>query len=267
MSNYLGFEKLPNTRDIGGLTAKDGSVIKKGLLYRSGFLLNSTEEDIRKVSEYGLTKIIDFRSYSEMEEQPDPAFPGAEHIHLPAEDEAALGIDRDQKSQQNFTDFLMSQVLKDPTFAIKYMSGMYRRFISNRYTAGQYRRFLKILLDAEGPVLWHCTAGKDRAGFGAILIEEILGIDRDDIMESYMLSNICLKEDIEELTVEFEKTYRGEGPYPAEEVKLFFAAREEYVEALYDEADREYGSFENYLVSALGADADVKKALRKKYLE
>ena len=267
MDRRLKFEKLLNTRDLGGFRTKDGKTIKSGLLFRSEYLIKASEADVKQIEKLGLEKVIDFRSYSEKEEQPDPALPGTEFVHLPAEDEAALGIDRDQRSQQSFTDFLMSQVVADPMFAIGYMSGMYRRFISNRYTTGQYRKFLDIVINAEGPVLWHCTAGKDRAGFAAVIIEEILGIDRDDIIESYLLSNAYLKPEVDYLVGMFEKTYKREGPYPSEEVKLFFSAREEYIASLYDEADKEYGSFENFLKEGLGADEAVQGALREKYLE
>ena len=267
MGNSLKFDNLLNTRDIGGMATKDGHTLKPGLLYRSGYLLKASSEDLKKLGKLGLSKVIDFRSYSEKTEQPDPKQPGTEYIHLPAEDEAALGIDRDQESQQSFTDFLMKQVIEDSDFAIKYMSGMYRRFISNRYTAGQYRKFLDIVLESDKPLLWHCTAGKDRAGFAAIILEEILGVDRDDIMESYLLSNTLLQPEVDYLVDMFAKMYKGSGPYPEKEVRLFFSAREEFVQALYDEAVKEYGSFENYLKEGLKVTEEMKETLKEKYLK
>ena len=267
MDRHLKLKRMLNTRDLGGLRTKDGRTVKSGLLYRSGFLYVGAEEDIEMISTLGISKIIDFRAYNEKEEKPDPVIPGVEFIHLPAEDEAVLGIERDRKTQQGFTDLLMSRVITEPAFAIRYMSGMYRRFVSNRFTTGQYRKFLDIVRTADGPVLWHCTAGKDRAGFAAILLEEILGIDRDDIIESYMLSNTYLQPDVEYLVREFEKAYRGSAPYPKKEVMLFFSARKEFVDALYNEAEKEFGSFENFLASELGVDDGVREEFREKYLE
>ncbi len=225
MDKRLNLKRMLNTRDLGGLKTKDGRTVKPGLLYRSGYLYAGTAEDIEKIRELGLTRIIDFRSYNEREEQPDPAIPGVEFIHLPAEDEAVLGIDRDQKTQQSFTDFLMSQVIADPAFAIQYMSGMYRRFISNRFTTGQYRKFLDIVCSADGPLLWHCTAGKDRAGFAAILLEEILGIDRDVIIESYLLSNTYLSRRSGILSGSSKKPTQGSGLIRKKKYGCFSARR------------------------------------------
>ena len=48
---------------------------------------------------------------------------------------------------------------------------------------------------------------------------------------------------------------------------LFFSARKEFVDALYNEAEKEFGSFENFLASELGVDDGVREEFREKYLE
>ena len=39
------------------------------------------------------------------------------------------------------------------------------------------------------PLMFHCTAGKDRAGFAAALFLAALGVERETIIEDYMLTN------------------------------------------------------------------------------
>ena len=40
----------------------------------------------------------------------------------------------------------------------------------------QFRQFIHTVLDANGaPVIWHCTAGKDRTGFAAAILLRVLG--------------------------------------------------------------------------------------------
>ena len=49
---------------------------------------------------------------------------------------------------------------------------------------------LKFMTEHEGPYLFHCTEGKDRAGFTAILLEALMGGKLDEIKEDYMLSYV-----------------------------------------------------------------------------
>ena len=65
------------------------------------------------------------------------------------------------------------------------MRSMYRKFVGD-YCVSRYSRFVQILLeDHDKAVLWHCSAGKDRAGVGAVIIEEILGVPRETIISDY----------------------------------------------------------------------------------
>ena len=46
------------------------------------------------------------------------------------------------------------------------------------------------LLEAKGqPLLFHCTAGKDRTGFAAAITLRLLGVPEETILEDYLLSN------------------------------------------------------------------------------
>ena len=49
---------------------------------------------------------------------------------------------------------------------------------------------LRFLINNDGPYLFHCTEGKDRAGFFAALIEALMGASKDEIVEDYMQSYI-----------------------------------------------------------------------------
>lgn len=265
MSELLKMEKLNNTRDLGGMKTADGHVIKPGLLFRSGHLQKAGKADLEVLKSFGISRIIDFRASKEVQEQPDPPLGPAQYIHLPAEDEQLLGIERDQESQKNFAEILIDRVVADPGYALEYMRGMYRRFVTNDFTVGQYRKFIHLVDDSEEPVLWHCTAGKDRAGFAAIVVEEILGVPRDQIRADYLVTNVYIKQEVDYLIPMFGKMYKGD--YPKDAVRFFFSADERFYDAVYEEAERLYGSFENYLKEALGVDEEMKMRMRTRYLE
>ena len=263
MSVLIEFEKLNNTRDLGGMEA-DGGKIRHGMLYRSGFLQKASEKDLEKLKTFDIGAVVDFRSGNETREQPDPLIGSEKQIHLPAEDEQALGIERDEEAKKRVGEILIDRVIADPDYANKYMSGLYRRFVSNTFTAGQYRKFIQLLEEEEKPVLWHCTAGKDRAGFGAILLEEILGVDREAIRADYLKTNGYIREEVDFLVDMFEKM-RPQN-YPKKEVRLFFSAEPYFFDSIYDEAENKYGSFDNYMKTALGVDDTLKEKLKERYL-
>ena len=48
-SERIEFEKLNNTRDLGGLITRSGRKIRKGRLFRSGILVKASESDIKKL--------------------------------------------------------------------------------------------------------------------------------------------------------------------------------------------------------------------------
>ena len=49
-SRLIEFDNLKNTRDLGGLVAKDGRTIRSGRLIRSGQLVGLSERDREKLS-------------------------------------------------------------------------------------------------------------------------------------------------------------------------------------------------------------------------
>ena len=45
-----------------------------------------------------------------------------------------------------------------------------------------YRLLVQVVLEEEVPVLFHCSAGKDRTGFGAALLLLLLDVDEETIL-------------------------------------------------------------------------------------
>src|SRR5690606_40943916 len=66
---------------------------------------------------------------------------------------------------------------------------MYTSFF-NHYTA-QFSAFFKHVMQAQSPLVVHCTAGKDRTGFACAMLLTALGVHDDDILEDYLLTQQC----------------------------------------------------------------------------
>lgn len=128
-----------------------------------------------------------------------------------------------------------------------------------------YRELMAQLEKGCTPLLFHCTAGKDRTGIAAMVILMALGVDERTIIADYLLTNEYRYEAIERKLAEhpflsridlFELAVRaGEGVV------------EDFGRRVLDEIRQEYGTFEAYLDREFGLTGERLKALRDRYLE
>lgn len=263
MSTLLIYDKLHNIRDLGGERTQDGRQIVTGKLIRCGHLAELTEEDQTKLTEL-VDTIVDLRSDGERSEKPDLKIDGTAYHHIPIVDSLTAGITREEEADQN----VFSRLLLKPKEAKEYMCAMYRTFARNDQAISQYSKLLRLLMEPhERAVLWHCTAGKDRAGIGAAILEEILGVPREDVIADYLTTNTYLQADIAFLT-EFVKKQAGTDSGLADEsLRYLFGAEQEYIEAFYEALYDRYGTWENFVQNGLQIAENDQERLRQLYLE
>ena len=265
ISRKIEFNCLNNTRDLGGMRTADGACIKPGLLFRSGHLFNADEADLMKLNSLKLQRIYDFRSRAEINEKPDPVINGAVNIHMPITRDITKGITRDGESDKRATDMLLFKAVDNPDFAVNYMQRTYSHFVTDDFAMEQYGRFLNSLAEPEcGPVLWHCTAGKDRAGFAGVLIEEVLEIPYEDIIADYLATERNLAKEVDLIIKHIKKT--NSSPQVEESARALFGARREYIEGSYKLVNENYGGMMNFIKKGLGISEDTIKNLKNKYL-
>ena len=117
----------------------------------------------------------------------------------------------------------------------------------------QYRAFFALLADREkAPLLFHCSAGKDRTGLAAALILAALGAARETIIEDYCLSAPCLAGKYDHVIAR----------HPAAEP--YMTVRRNFIMNALHVIDTEMGGMDHYLVETLGA---VPAVLRELYVE
>ena len=258
----ISFEKLSNFRDLGGLVTRDGRRIKGGKLIRGGNLFGASDADIEKLSDR-VELVVDFRTEGEISEKPDPEIPGAKNWHLPVLETITEGVSREKDADQHSFERFMA----DPDAALNYMVKTYEHMAKSSFALNQQKLLLQRLLEpGKKGVLWHCTAGKDRTGIFALIIEEILGVPRDTIIEDYLLTNQGNYELVEHL-VQFLSARSDVDPETAvTSLRIMFGAREEYILAFYREAEQFYGNMDIFLEKTLGADSEMRKVFRELYL-
>jgi protein-tyrosine phosphatase len=122
--------------------------------------------------------------------------------------------------------------------------------------ASAYAILLDRAADPGGvPLLFHCSAGKDRTGFGAALVLRALGVPMKTAIDDYLLTND-----------------HWQGPSVmyqlAPDMRLALGgAHAEYLEASFEAIDDEYGSLDRYLEKALGFGKPRVAALRNALLQ
>ena len=138
---------------------------------------------------------------------------------------------------------------------LEHMKNGYRMVVDVGTPA--YQSAMEVVLDdSNWPILIHCAAGKDRAGIAVTLILEALGVDRDTIMEDFMLTNeVSQAERKATILSKQRENYSarvgsrmgsGKGPPP----KAFFplvGVTPEMLETYYDTVEEQYGSMDAYL--------------------
>jgi protein-tyrosine phosphatase len=126
-----------------------------------------------------------------------------------------------------------------------------------------YEKVMEVVLDQSNwPILIHCNAGKDRAGVAVTLIMEALGVDRETIMDEFLLTNEIAR--IEEKAVLLSKQSKkqrrnGRGPSASAWFPLI-GVQPEMLEAFYASVDEQHGSMDAFLTE-LGVDQDARRTL------
>ena len=241
-----------NTRELGGYKTTDGKSIKWGMLFRSDKLSDISKADQAYLQNLGIKKIIDFRSKEEKAEDPDIVPKGISYIEMP------ISVDGAMRSK-------IEAVLKGETNkeVKSFLIDANKEFVSDY--SGVYEDFLKNLIDDDGPALFHCTAGKDRAGFAAAITLIALGVSKEDVIKDYMKTNQFTEERIEEIIgqIELMTLYQTD----AEVLRPLLGVEREYIETAFQTAEDEYGSLMNFIRHGLNISDDDLQKLRTKFLE
>ena len=230
---------IQNMRDLGGLRTADGRTIRPNMLIRSAQLSQAGEEDLEHIA-----AVIDLRTIQEREEMPDLVY-SCRYLPMPVFDEFKPGVSHEEEAKQ---------APKLPDMAVLYG-------ILVRNYADSFRNILTAIMQhdfSKGAILWHCTEGKDRCGITTAMILELLGVDRDTIMEDYLKTNLV---NLPKATAIREKLAAERGQEFADSVYQAYIADEKYLRAAWEAIG------DVPLPEKLGIGAEAVEAFRNTVLE
>ena len=238
-----------NFRDIAGVakqfsgsgysytTTKDGSM-RTGVFYRSNSLANMTPNDQAIINKLGISLDIDLRTPSEIAAGPDIVPLGAAYENI-----NVIGSQGTQFAPETAAQ------------TIAYMQQTNVSFVSVDHERAAIGKVLLDMAHADGAVLFHCTAGKDRTGWVTAVLDNIAGMSSSDIMANYLATNAysasLINLELQQYTAKYGAEY-------ASIVAAAMGVQSSFLTAGLNQVASQYGSMYNYLTQGLGlTQADI----------
>ncbi|MER6116592.1 tyrosine-protein phosphatase [Streptomyces sp. A0642] len=246
-----------NLRDLGGIPLGPGRQVRPGVVLRSGHLGGPDPAQEAAVAELGIRTVVDLRTAEERASAPDRLPPGARLFVADV-----LGDDPGVAPAR------LRALLADPVEAERLLGGgkaegmfaeTYRQVVLSPRAAAAYRAFLETAADdAARPVLFHCTTGKDRAGWAAALLLLLLGAPRDVVMTEFLAVNPVMR-------VAFRpsvQSYLDAGGDP-DIASAIIEVRPRYLNTALDAMDERWGGIDGYARDGLRIPQPALRRLRR----
>jgi protein-tyrosine phosphatase len=238
----LPLEGATNFRDLGGYRGQGGRTVRWRRLFRSDHLGGLTAADKAVLAALGLARAIDLRGVAERAAAPYD-LPGVTQHALSIEPTVVQRMQELAASGDRLTVPVVGALMED----------LYRGLVNDQ--AHRYAELFEHLLQAEEPLVFHCTAGKDRTGFAAALVLLALGVTRDVVMQDYLLTNEV-----------FERPPRGRSEISDEALAVLWRVQQGFLDAALHAVDADHGGVERYLHQRLGLSRAALDELAARYL-
>ncbi|MEU3062229.1 tyrosine-protein phosphatase [Streptomyces subrutilus] len=246
-----------NVRDLGGYRTYTGGLVRQGLVYRSDALGRLTDADVATLAGLRLTGVVDFRIPTEVQYDGADRLPaGLSPTARPVSD---LGLYATLVTAIGSGDPATQERMLGGGRAEAYMRDIYRTFVTSPENRAQFAATLREVADGRGPLLVHCTSGKDRTGWLAYVLLRALAVPEDRAASDYLASNTYRAAYDAALRAGLKQSGRMQNPdllIPLQEV------RTDYLAAATDRMEADYGGFYRYLTEGLGLDLRTLARLR-----
>ncbi|MFD9357970.1 tyrosine-protein phosphatase [Streptomyces sp. NPDC060031] len=249
-----------NVRDLGGYRTYTGGRVRQGLVYRSDALGKLTAADLTTVAGLGLTKVVDFRIPMELQYDGADRLPaGLAPTSRPISD---LGLYGTLVGAIATGDPVKQEQMLGGGRAEAYMRDIYRTFVTSAENRAQFAATVREVADAgQGPLLYHCTSGKDRTGWLSYVLLRSLAVPEGAAAQDYLASNTFRGAYDAQVRAGLKQSGRMQNPdllIPLQEV------RQDYLDAATAQIEADYGSFYGYLTDGLGLDLRTLAKLQAK---
>ena len=247
-SNDLSRRHIPlngasNFRDLGGYTGRQGRTVKWRKIFRSDHLAALDHHDLQQLKTLGIARSFDFRGVQESQAQAYE-WPNLQRHSLSIEPTVVQRLQAQHLTGKPLT----------AADALDAMQTTYRDFV--RVDSHRFAELFEHLLDTPDPLLFHCTAGKDRTGLAAALVLSALGVSESDIWKDYLLTNQLYK-----------RNSTGATTLSPDVLKIVWEVQESFLQASLEVIHHEQGGMHNFLTEKLKLSPAALQKLQATYLE
>lgn len=240
MNRHVEFEHLHNFRDLGGYRSADGRTVAWRTLYRADSLGKLRGADWEKFLELGIGTVIDLRYPWEIEAK--GRVPEVERFHY-----VNLSIEHRPYDQAEIDPGV------DPW-----------RYLADRFAevtedgAEEIRQVLEHIAEAPGPVVFHCTSGKDRTGLISVFVLTLLGVPEERILADFALTELA--------TERLAADWRAANPDRVMKWPSYGRAPAVIMELVLADLAGRYGSVQGYLKDRVELSDRTVERLRARLL-
>lgn len=252
----LDARSISNLREVGGITADDGVALKRGVLFRSGQLDRMDADSDAVAAGLQLRTIADLRTEVERAAAPDAVPEGVSYFvfdvlaDMPGLAPAQIQAIFDAPAEA-------AEVLASMDIETQ-IAAAYEHLVMGENARAGYRGLLELAAEETNlPLLFHCTAGKDRTGWAATVLMMIAGVSADEAAREFLAVNPAVTAMFAPL---FAKVVNA-GLDPELFVPIL-EVRPSYLAAAFSAVEANYGTFDAYLCDGLGVSDDTVAAVR-----
>lgn len=240
----IPMQQLANFRDFGGYYNEDNRQTQWGKLYRSSSLSSyATTTDRKFLNALGIKTVIDFSADNEKLRRTCRHW-SKRIFNFP--------LRENPRSTVFFGDKILSKQMRKNDVIIDQQDNL--SFVTE-HNADYFEQMFDILTDKTNyPIVICCALGKDKTGVAAALILSALGIDREQIISDFLLSNQLIDYDIFLPNVE---VYFSDSDVQ-ETMTAMLSAHQEVITCILDRINKQYGSVNHFL------EKEVKLTSRKR---
>ncbi|WEK43597.1 MAG: tyrosine-protein phosphatase [Candidatus Sphingomonas colombiensis] len=242
----LGFEGIHNFRDYGGYDTPSGR-IRNRLLWRSGQHGEATPADLANVAGLDITTVIDLRGDTERRISPCLRHDGFAGMVLFAPGETA-GSELAPHEEAG-----AGIATADEARAA--MKRLYTTMPYRDVLVRSLRLYFEALETREGASLLHCLAGKDRTGVAVALLHRLLGVNDDDVMADYLLTNTAGNQARRIASAAGSVRERYGAQMSDEAVIALMSVEADYLHTAFAAIREQHGDVASYAEQVLGVDA------------
>ncbi|MCC5032692.1 tyrosine-protein phosphatase [Streptomyces sp. WAC 00631] len=170
MDRHLDWDGCFNVRDLGGIPAAGGHVVRRGAVVRSDAVDKLSADGWAALCAHGIRTVIDLRNDDEVKADAAPRPSDLTTVHLPL----------DSIEDTGFWSIWCNGPDGTPLY--------YRPFLDH-FPDRAARAVQAVAHARPGGVLVHCAAGRDRTGLVTLLLLALAGASPADIAADYLLSN------------------------------------------------------------------------------